>query len=208
MFSGTFALPGTLSVFFLSPLSSLTMWWQLYCFQTRRSTAISSPGTGWCCFMVKHYSFVWQDKLRETRLLLVPLSSCEELQLLFSGGAGVVLECPPLWSQSGSCSRGFGYLTLRLAATWLCLVTFYTIIKLFKYLPHFPIDHGLLRIAVALCFFIVSLELPLMGNELQTPHFTGLWLVLGGEYWVFFLNVPVEKRIERKPQLQWSRNYN
>lgn len=40
-----------------------------------------------------------------------------------------------------------------------------------------------------------------MASKLQKPHSTGLCLVLGGEYWVSFLNVPGEKNIERKPQL-------
>lgn len=166
-FSWTFALPRTLLLFFLSSCSSSTMWWQLYCFRIRMSTATLSPGTGWCCFTVSVLVSFDKIKLHGVRLFFLPLS-CESYSSFFLVEP-VVPESPPLWSQSCAHSLHFGYLTLHRAATWSFLVTFYAVIQLSKYLPCFPTGYGFLRIAIALYFFIVSLEFLLMDNKLQKP---------------------------------------
>lgn len=129
--SESLCLLASLSACFLSSLSSSIMWWQRYCFQTGMLTAISSPGTGWCCFTVRHVRLHGQGRLW-CQVLLVPLSFWEELQQFHSGGARVVLEC------------SFSVKPMQLAfwafVTWpfvwqppnYCLVTFYIVIKHFN----------------------------------------------------------------------------
>ena len=148
----------------------------------------------------ERFGFVWQNKIAWSQAFLPAFA----LRRVTAPPSQWGQERRPLWSQAWACSVRVGYLTLHRAATWSSLVTFYAVIQLSQYLPCFPTGYGFLRIAVALYFFTVSLELLLMGKKPQKPtlHRTlssSRKRILGV---VLLLLLSQErKRIERKPKL-------